>query len=75
MREVIVLGHELVHSYHMVNGTRVKPNVFADYTYIDSNGQTQTKNWRVEELITVGLGNSIVGKSKYKKDYFYTEIT
>lgn len=51
----IGLGHELVHAYGYVTGSRLSGK--ATHTYLDANGEAVTVESYNEELTTVGLND------------------
>jgi hypothetical protein len=51
----LVLGHELVHAYHSMNGILIPPSITKEHQYVDGIGNTAYATERVEELITVGI--------------------
>ncbi len=63
----IGLGHELVHAYHYMTGT--KGTGTTSYTYTDAAGNAQTTSDKTEEVNTVG----IAGSSKYTENLLRQE--
>ena len=66
----ITLGHELVHSFHNINGTAKDHDDKSEYIFKDIDGQMKKTKARTEELETTGIiGNTPFSENKLREEH------